>query len=84
MNPHRRRASAALLVLAAVGLPLPAAAVPRAIEVWKAAGCGCCEEWLVPLVLLHSDFDRFMRLACTAGPMCTGRRAASSAEPARR
>lgn len=46
MNPHRRRASAALLVLAAAGLPLPAAAAPRTVEVWKAAGCGCCEEWL--------------------------------------
>lgn len=50
MNPHRRRASAALLVLAAAGLPRwAAAAAPRIVEVWKAAGCGCCEEWLAHL-----------------------------------
>lgn len=46
MNPYRRRASVALLALAGAGLPQVIAAVPRAVEVWKAAGCGCCEEWL--------------------------------------
>jgi len=35
-----------LAVAALIGLPLFAAAATQAVEVYKSATCGCCEEWV--------------------------------------
>ncbi len=35
----------ALLLAAAALAPLPAAAAPPLVEIWKLRGCGCCTLW---------------------------------------
>jgi hypothetical protein len=35
-----------LAVAALIGLPMLASAATQAIEVYKSATCGCCEEWV--------------------------------------
>jgi hypothetical protein len=35
-----------LAVAALIGLPMIASAATQAVEVYKSATCGCCEEWV--------------------------------------
>lgn len=39
-----------LAVAALIGLPMLASAATQAVEVYKSATCGCCEEWVKHLL----------------------------------
>jgi len=50
MSHPRRRHALRWLALAAAGATVPARAQqrpePAAVEVWKDASCGCCQDWI--------------------------------------